>query len=201
MQDELLCRIKYRMKKQKKEKQKAEQNRAKQNRAQTSSIDLFIAISIFTVLFVLVILAWNSYAAALSTRLDSAETELKAFQLSELLLKTPGYPGMWEKLENSSGIIELGLAEKPNALSREKAIRLTDSAFLNKSSIRDTLNINLYNFTIIITDTSGNIKYENGNPLSAGDSLPAAKKNVVILKRAALYETENAILKIVLWKK
>ena len=170
-------------------------------KAQIGSTDLFVAISIFTVLFVLVVLSWNNYAAVLSTRMDFAETEIKAFQLSNQLVRTPGSPGMWEQLASPSAIVEIGLAEKPNVISRKKAIKFTDSSFLSYAQIKDSFKLQHYNFTINITDTSGNIKYEGGRPLSIGDTLPSKSNNIVILRRNVLYENENAILKVVLWKK
>jgi len=170
-------------------------------KAQTGSTDLFVAITIFTLLFVLIVLTWNNYAITLNSKFDFQEIQIKAFHISELLVKTAGSPSLWEDQEDPSRIVELGLAKKPNVISKEKAVRIIDSNFLDKEDIRDILNINSYNFTINITDPNGVIKQENGNPLSFGDTQPTVKQSVVIIKRPVLYETENAILKVVLWKK
>ncbi len=170
-------------------------------KAQIGSTDLFIAVAVFTILFVLIILAWNNYVVVLNSKLDFTETQVKVFQISDLLVKTPGSPARWEDLEDSSNIIELGLATRPNVLSRDKAIKMLDTNFIDADGIKDVFNINSYNIIIEITDTAGVVKQESGNELSYGDSSPTTEENIVIIRRPVLYETENAILKVVLWKK
>jgi len=132
-------------------------------KGQTIIIDLFIAISIFVLL------------------IGATDLQVKAFQVTDLLVKSTGNPGAWENNISSAAVI--GLAESDRVLDRNKV-----EAFANISHNEGVklLNLGDYNYYFEIKDV-------NGGNLPNGD----VKFNV---ERYVSYEGSDEIFKFTLWK-
>ena len=61
-------------------------------KAQIASIDLFIAITIFLILAAITIYTWNLYNTRFNESLEYEKMQLITFQITDLLVKHPGYP-------------------------------------------------------------------------------------------------------------
>ncbi|MBU0460441.1 MAG: hypothetical protein KKH52_03885 [Nanoarchaeota archaeon] len=90
----------------------------KSKKGQLFSIDGFVAIVIFLVIFVFLISVWNLYSIKLSQNVASEELHLLAFQTTDLLLKTNGVPENWELVEGNVSVV--GLNAYPGVLNANK---------------------------------------------------------------------------------
>ena len=150
-------------------------------KGQTIIIDLFIAISIFVLLIGATALIWHNYRAKLANDFIYEDLHVKAFQVTDLLVKSTGNPGAWENNISSAAVI--GLAESDRVLDRNKV-----EAFANISHNEGVklLNLGDYNYYFEIKDV-------NGGNLPNGD----VKFNV---ERYVSYEGSDEIFKFTLWK-
>lgn len=165
-------------------------------------IDLFVAISIFFLVFGMLVFSWSWYSGELIKRVAYKDLQIKVLQVSELLVKTPGAPSSWEKMPNSNNIETLGLAKDSNMVSSSKIAKLTDVNFITNNRIKEILNIEIYNFYFRITEEDGSPKYEGSALIERGQQ-PVTNKSVASIRRPILYENEGdrAILEFVLWEK
>src|SRR3989344_8213091 len=92
-------------------------------KAQLFTTDLFIALSIFIILIGIVFLTWARYNAKLNEDINFEDMQIKAFQITDLLTKTEGYPSAWEK--NISSLEVIGLMESERNLSLAKTQNFT----------------------------------------------------------------------------
>jgi len=166
-------------------------------RAQVGTSDLFAGLFIFIIVGSILFLAWNNYSATLIEKVNYKDLSLKTAQISDLLIKGPGSPSAWE----SGGTIQgLGLANKPNKISQAKIISFIDSDFITDFEIKALLNIELYNFSIVMTDSSGTQLFEGPDEIKRG-LIPNGKKNVVSMERFVIYKNEPAKIQVKLWEK
>lgn len=171
-------------------------------KSQLGMTDLFMAISIFFVVFGMLVFSWNWYSEELTKKVAYKDLQIKVFQVSELLVKTPGAPSLWEKMPNSNNIETLGLAKDYNIISSSKIAKLTDTNFITDIRIKEILNIEIYNFYFGITEEDGSPKYEGSQKIERGQQ-PITNKSVASIRRPILYENEEdrAILEFALWEK
>lgn len=171
-------------------------------KSQLGMTDFFVALSIFFLVFGMVVFTWNWYTMEIMEKVEYRDMQIKAFEVTELLLKTPGSPSAWETLPSSDNIETLGIAKEPNIISRKKVKALIDSNFLTDVRMKELLNIEIYNFSLKITEEDGSQKYEGGALIERGHQY-SEKKDTVIIKRPVLYENreDSAILEFALWEK
>ena len=150
-------------------------------RSQVSMLDLFIGAFLFLSLITLVLITWNSYNNRLNERLVYEQIELKAFQVSDLLVRSPGSPTGWEN--NISSLKVIGLATKDRILSKNKV-----EAFVNLSNndVTKILNLENYNFYFKLGT------YESG--LTQNGTI------TISLKRKVIFENETETMQFTLWQ-
>ena len=150
-------------------------------KAQMSMVDLFMAISIFIILIIAIALLWYNYKVKLAEDFAYEDLQVKAFQVSDLLVKSPGKPSKWEDNISSLGVI--GLAESDRVLSKEKV-----EAFENISHNLGvkTLNLGGYNYYFELGSANGGLQ-PNGDI-------------VFTIKRYVLYEGQEKVFEFTLWK-
>ncbi|MBU2638021.1 MAG: hypothetical protein KJ955_03545 [Nanoarchaeota archaeon] len=155
-------------------------------KAQIASIDLFIAVTIFLILLGVVLHAWNIYNLRLQDNIEYEKMQLKAFHVSDLLVKSPGYPFAWE----DSGPAEvIGLASSDRVLSPEKV-----SAFIamDYDESKQMLKLSPYEYSFRIKQLSNNLTSSSG--------LPMAGELSVTAERYVTYNDEKAIVQITIWE-
>lgn len=162
-------------------------------KAQTAIIDLFIALSIFILLVMIIVYLWNDYNTRINEDVEYEKMQLKAYQVTNQLVKTQGNPFSWEK--NPNNFKEIGLVTFDRNISAEKleafvALARTDNKYNN---IRSSFNLDGYGFNFNLTTLSNkNLKSSGGTP--EGD------EEIISVERYVIYGDEEAIFRFKIWK-
>ena len=155
-------------------------------KAQLFTTDLFIALSIFIILIGIVFLTWARYNAKLNEDINFEDMQIKAFQITDLLTKTEGYPIAWEK--NISSLEVIGLMESERNLSLAKVQNFTS---LDYNLTRQLFNIELYDFYFTIKSINGSKLLQYG---------VINDEELVNLRRIANYGNQKAIMEFTISK-
>jgi len=151
-------------------------------KGQTSMIDMLIASFLFIGLVTLIMVTWTNYNNRLNERLVYDQIQIKAFQVSDLLVKSPGSPTNWE--ENISSLKVIGLADTDRILSRNKINAFANN--LTNETIKKTLNLEDYNFYFLLNDTTFGIPpvkiYETGSKPNSTSTIAVNIRRYVILE-------------------
>lgn len=156
-------------------------------KAQIASVDLFIAITVFLFLLAATIYTWNLYTTRLNESLEYEKMQLITFQITDLLVKSPGHPTGWEEAPNNAGVI--GLAQDDRVLSQDK---ITAFVNLDYDFSKEKFNIELYDYKFKIKDLSNNVLQESGQDFD-GDT-------AIVIERYVLLNDEKTIMEFTLWK-
>lgn len=155
------------------------------HKGQIASMDLLLAVLLFTILSTIFFVLFNTYQSRLSDALPRTELELYTLQFSNQLIKSPGIPDNWELNINQTKAI--GLADRDRIISEDKLGTFKD---MNYSQILSISNIGSYNFYFVLLKENKTIA-EIGN-YPAGESVKT--RNYVI------YKNETATVEVSLWK-
>lgn len=156
-------------------------------KAQLASVDLFIAIVVFLILVTATIYTWNLYNIRFNENLEYEKMELAAFQITDLLVKSPGHPTGWE--ENPLNVGVIGLAQDDRVLSQDK---ITAFVNLDYNTTRERLKIKNYDYKFRVKDLSDNILQESGLDFTGDTS--------IVLERYVLLNNEKTIMEFTLWE-
>lgn len=156
-------------------------------KGQIGSIDLFVAIFVFFILLAVLMGMWNLYYTRLNEGTEYEKMRLLAFHISDIFVKTPGYPSAWETSPASAEAI--GLASSDRVLSSAKANAF---AAMDYSFARERTKLTGYNFKFRIKDLSNNVLLSSGSNIS-GDT-------AIAVERYVEYENEKAIMEFAVWK-
>lgn len=148
-----------------------------------NTMDLFTAMFIFIIILVVALTTWNKYTLKAGEKTEFYDMSVKAFQISDSLVKTRGYPENW----TADNVKVLGLASNDRNLSLEKINSFT-SLNLNKS--KEILHLYGYNFYFELKTSAQNITY---------GMTPSGNKAISIT-RYALLNNEDATMRFSLWK-
>ncbi|MDP2750872.1 MAG: hypothetical protein Q8O89_08635 [Nanoarchaeota archaeon] len=154
-------------------------------KAQLSSLDLILAVSIFSIVlaaFFLFIYAEEKSFESEKTRVDMLN---KAQLITDILLESPGSPKNWETIfaTNPSSVKAIGLSNFSRVIDGNK---LDVFLGINYFYARDLFNIAPYHYYLEMTYTDGTVLGTSGNL-----SEVSAAKNVVALQRFATYSNET----------
>ncbi len=157
------------------------------HKGQIASIDLFIAVTIFLILLGVVLNAWNLYNIRLQGNIEYEKMQLKAFYVSDMLVKSSGYPSAWE--EDISSAEAIGLALSDRDLSQQKL-----SAFLamGYNTSKQMLKISPYEYSFRLRQLSNN--------LTLGSGMVFAGELAVTAERYVTYNDEKAIMQLTIWE-
>ena len=139
------------------------------------------------ILVSLTVYTWNLYNVRLNEDLEYEKIQLIAFQITDLLVKSPGYPAGWE--ENPSNVGIIGLAQNDRVLSQDKV-----TAFMNLeyNSSKERFNIEYYDYKFKIKSLSNSVMQESGLNFGGDTS--------VVIERYVLLDDERRIMEFTLWK-
>lgn len=126
-------------------------------KAQVMMTDLFMALSVFLILLVAVISFMIVYDRRISSNMVYEDMRMKAMQIANFLVKSPGIPDDWEN--NVSSVAAIGLASAPLILSEEKVVNFT---YLDYQMVKTLLNIRHYEFNFLLMDTNNTILFSKG---------------------------------------
>ena len=154
-------------------------------KAQIAITDLFLALIIFIFLMIAFSLFWTMYLTRFNDNLQRQELELLTYHISDLLVKTPGYPDTWEQDPNTTRV--LGLAQQDRILSQEK---ISAYANLTYNQTKTIFNIERYNYYLLIQ--------RNGTALYETNTTPSGSS--VTVRRATTYGNQPTIVQFTLWQ-
>lgn len=175
-----------------------------QRRGQAAVTDLFISISVFIILITIITLTWNLHNIRLQNRFEYDDMMVKAFQVTDSLIKGRGVPPDWEtrlQTPTNNNLRVIGLSENERFLSEQKVIAFANSDGNNKLDekvLKDTLRINLYQYYFVLRHLNGTITGCPGTCNSRG-AYPSGNF-VVNLARLVMFKDEPAILEFAVWK-
>jgi len=163
----------------------------KGKKSQAAITDLFIAIAIFIVLIIVTTTLWNLYNVRLINRMAYDDIVIKSFQVSDMLLKTPGNPVNWENeywdnlgfdQTEIDGIRYPGLIERDIFVPYRKIRALED---FNETSMQEKFHAGQYRFSIKVVNLTGDTINSFGNP--GGSSTFS-----INLARSVMYQESEA---------
>lgn len=170
---------------------------------QLFSIDFIFSLSIFLTILFMMIQTWHRLNNEITQYEMYTEIESKILIVSNLLVKTSGYPDNWETINlpnDADKIISLGLAEKENVLSAKKILKFLD---LNYNVSKTILGIPRYDFCIEITNRTGDVITLNGKEIKCNLPKPDIS-NVYSIKRLSVLKDEDSrkivFFNMVLWR-
>ena len=141
-------------------------------KSQTVTLDIVFAMVIFILFVTATFRIWNIYSERFYLNVESQDKWNMAFQITDLLVKSPGYPVDWDKHFADTQI--LGFAYNDRNLSQDKIDKFlvqSNDTFTpgGYDRIKELLNIERYDFLFRVVDISkhripGNLSgryYEN----------------------------------------
>ena len=161
-------------------------------KAQIVSLDLTIAIVLFSIIVIAIIVFFDLFLNRLQTNLIETEILNNAFAMSDFLVTTSGEPTMW----SNTSVRVLGLADYDRVLSEAK---LNNLSKLNYNYTKGLLKIDIfdYDYSILITDLN---KTSQGIVYSYGISPSPSAKTVIKIRRYVIFKNETSIFELDLWK-
>lgn len=154
------------------------------------SIDAVVSLVLFIALFAFVISLWTLYAIRLNENMATEELQLVAFQVIDVLTKSPGVPSNWE--QNPTQTTMLGLRRNPGSLDPAKV-----AAFLawDYDDARQKFNVERFEYQLRILDGNGNVFNQSG--MAPNES--AAQS--ITVARFMLLEHQPMQILFTLWRK
>lgn len=146
-------------------------------------LDYIVGFLIFLVVIFLV--AFLSFEPLLKDTKNTQEfkNQETAQRISELLIKTKGYPENWENISVVPD--RLGLASEPWVLNKSK---IDDFYDMNYTEVKNSLDLE----RIFISVTSSELNFTRGD-------IPNPKENVAVINRYALLENKTATITVGVW--
>ena len=154
-------------------------------KAQIAVTDFFIALFILGILVSFIILSWNTQELRFNEALEYEDMMVKAFQVSDVLVGTQGYPLNW----NSTNVDVIGLAESDRIISNDKLTRFSN---ITDAGVKSAFSLAPYNFEFVLEKADGTELFSKGSSFNGNKAVNA--------ERIVLYQENEAIVKFTLWK-
>ncbi|MDI6798678.1 MAG: hypothetical protein QMD12_01620 [Candidatus Aenigmarchaeota archaeon] len=155
-------------------------------RGQIFSIDLFIAIAVFIVVFWFYILTWERLTLSLKEVQAMKGFEALALSISDSLVRFPGAPERWE--ENVSNVSAIGLAYA-HVFDKNKIRNFTS---LDYNRTKKLIGLDGYEFYF-------KVYYLNRSVFAYHGNAPVNFKQAVSTKRFGLLEGEAVVMELTIW--
>ena len=158
----------------------------KQHKAQIGIAGFLMAMAIFSGLLIILISTWNLYLTRFETTAALKEMQLKASQVTDILIQTQGYPPDWE--DSPSTMLLIGLAASDHNLSRQKLEALPNISY---TSFKNSLTLFSYDLFLDIAYIDGTSILTYGKPFNGTLSVQSS--------RIVTYDGKTASLRGLLW--
>ena len=152
------------------------------------STDLLVSMLVFLVVLIFFISVWNIYSERLASNVEAEEIQLLAFQITDLMVRSPGVPENWHI--NSTNISTIGFKKSHDILSQDK---LNTFFSLDYNLTKTLFNINRYEYQFEVRDSNGNLISSTNNSVVNSNTLIAVNRLAQVNN-----ETQEIIFKI--WK-
>ncbi len=158
-------------------------------RGQVEGSDLFVAATMFIILFTGVILVFNSYSDRFDSSREFRRMQTSALQTADLMVKTGGLPSGWHSNPNSTRMI--GLAHSIKEQRNISPEKLDSLLALNYTRIKEITGAP-YEIRLEIRGIGGDVIAEKGKEPGG--------ETVVRAERRVFYEGEDAIFSLTMWR-
>ena len=148
-------------------------------KGQIMSSDFLVAFFLFLILFIAVTIAWNGMLDSSITDIERKYMESIAMRITDIFVKSPGYPSNWENRE----IVAIGLVDHDRRIDQAKL-----DAFMNMDyeTSKDVLGIKGYDYFFRLVRNNVTKGYLGG-------------ETAIFIERRVLYNGDDR-LEFILWK-
>ena len=158
-------------------------------KGQTFTADFVLSVFIFFIILGISVILWNSAQMKSEALQETRLMASRAFYITEMLLKTEGYPPGW----NETDVRLLGLADSRRNID---IARLNAMMNLSEENISAVWNIEEYGFNFSI-NASG-LYYTKGAPVDFSADFVFPMKRIVLVNDSGVLK--RGTLTLVLWK-
>jgi len=162
-------------------------------KGQLFSGEFLLAYVIFAVVLTMVLLLWTNTTGNINAAEEMYDMERLAVDVSEKLMKTPGFPEDW----TTADVMSVGLVNDSGDMDPEKVMGFV-ALMGNETNYEDNkhlLGIRLYEFYFYLENLSGSVVSVNGTPCVTGKS-PVNETGRFTMKRAGVFN--NTVVRSVL---
>ncbi len=169
-------------------------------RGQVSIGDALVSFFIFLFVFYSLSNYWTTEFSKVNSFRTTTAMQLQTIKITDLLVKTKGYPENWDKIvqkngpacDNEGAVEVIGLAKKENALSNEKMSQFVNCITYSRSLDIMKLERYDYNFTLSVS---------TGQVFTKGISPNDLEKKSISIKRFVDFSGFDANLEFMLIEK
>ena len=165
-------------------------------KSQVSTIDILVAVSIFAIVFTIIMINWNNYSVKLSDKLEYELIFSQAIEITDGLIKTPGAPTNW----NRTNVELIGLASPARKVSEEKVKEFCNITYSETKKLFNLLYD--YNFLIESVNLTSGI-YGVGDwyeEINCGNPVEINATKVVSLRRPVIYGNKTSAIVFSIWR-
>src|SRR3989338_535384 len=159
-------------------------------RGQLFSLDLMASGLGFIIFFIFLISVWLVLSSRLEEKREAEELQLQAFQITNMLIMSPGVPADWE--ENPAEVTIPGLQQSPGRLNQSK---LDAFVALDYNQVQKTFNIGRFEYQFKVIGINGSLLYSAGIPPDNSST------RSISVNRWVLQENETQQILFTLWSR
>lgn len=152
-------------------------------KGQIFSTDLFSSLFVFIIIFAALAIMWNNAIERQEKDESLKEIELEAMRVSDLIIRTPGYPANWENIPVDN-VRNVGLINSDREIDKDKL-----NAFLLMNYDESKIKFSIQRF-----DYSFRLVKANITKGSSGGS------NKILIRRPVLFNGTVDTFEFELWK-
>ncbi len=164
----------------------------KRMKAQLWSMDLAASAIVFMLIFVMLAFAWYYVSEQSGQAADFSEMESRALSITDILVRSPGYPENW----NESNVSSIGLADRENVLDPAK---VTGFLNLDYNASRVLFGLRGEDYYFSVTYLNDSVVLYNGTSITKG-RFPDSHSIIVPVSRSVLFAGTLAKLNFILYK-
>jgi len=161
-------------------------SKKKRTKGQAITADFLLGIIILMIVISVAGSSWNRSIYLIREKNERTHMRRLGMSVSSMLVKSSGVPSDWD----ANNVVTIGLVDKPNILDYEKIVSFNS---MEQSKIHDLLGINGFGFSFRIRAVNDTILFDYGA------SAPA-DKDVIVIRRLALYDSTAAFVEFGLWR-
>ena len=160
-------------------------------RAQIWSMDFIASITIFILMFSVVVFSWNYINTQNTERSLFSDMQVLGLDVSDIIVRIPGNPEDW----NESNVQSIGLATRENVLNETKVEQFIS---MDYDTTRSLLGLSNKEFYFSVEYLNGTIVEYNGKNMTAG-TYPINHTTSVPVYRTVLFGKTLSKMVLVLY--
>jgi hypothetical protein len=161
----------------------------KLSKGQAITADFMFAAIIIVIISGIAVSAWNRSLYMFRMNNERTEMERLGLSISGMLVKSAGVPGDWD----DTNVASIGLVSEPNVLDGGKIASFNG---MDKGRIQELLGIRGFDFSFRVRAVDGTVLFDYGSTPAGGSQ----QKDVIIIRRVAIYESDIVFVEFGLWR-